>query len=115
LARRLQLSSDEGRDLDVDAAPLDRIEADLLTVHIPIGSRLHRVEVWELDLPADASLVFVIREGRGIVPEQTTLLREDDDLMIVVPRSAREETEQRMRAVSRSGRLARFYGDRGDK
>ena len=115
LARRLQLSGDEGRDLDVDAAPLDRIDADLLTVHIPIGSRLHRVEVWELDLPADASLVFVIREGHGIVPEQTTLLREDDDLMIVVPRAAREETEQRMRAVGRSGRLARFYGDRGDR
>jgi len=115
LARRLQLDRDEGTDLDVDAAPLDRIEADLLTVHVPIGSRLHRVEVWELDLPADAALVFVIREGRGIVPEQTTLLREDDDLMVVVPRNARELTEQRLRAVSRSGRLARFYGDRGDR
>jgi cell volume regulation protein A len=42
-------------------------------------------------------------------------LREDDDLMIVVPRAVRELTEQRLRAVSRSGRLARFYGDRGDK
>jgi potassium/hydrogen antiporter len=115
LTRRLRLDRDEGSDLDVDAAPLDRIEADLLTVHIPAGSRLHRVEVWELDLPADAALVFVIRKGRGIVPEQTTLLREDDDLMVVVPRSAREQTEQRLRAVSRSGRLARFYGDRGDR
>lgn len=114
LARRLRLEGDEGSDLDVDAAPLDRIEADLLTIHIPVGSRLHRVEVWELDLPADASLVFVIREGRGVVPEQTTLLRQQDDLMLVVPRTAREQTEQRLRAVSRSGRLARFYGDRGD-
>ena len=114
LARRLQLDSGDGRDLDVDAAPLDRIEADLLTVHVPVGSKLHRVEVWELDLPADAALVFVIREGKGIVPETTTTLREEDDLMVVVPRAAREQTEQRLRAVSRSGRLARFYGDRGD-
>jgi cell volume regulation protein A len=115
LARWLRLDSDEGRDLDVDAAPLDRIEADLLTVRVPVGSRLHRVEVWELDLPAEAALVFVIREGRGIVPESTTTLREEDDLMVVVPRAAREQTEQRLRAVSRSGRLARFYGDRGDQ
>ena len=115
LARWLRLTGEDGRDLDVDAAPLDRIEADLLTVRVPVGSRLHRVEVWELDLPAEASLVFVIREGRGIVPESTTTLREDDDLMVVVPRAAREQTEQRLRAVSRSGRLARFYGDRGDK
>jgi hypothetical protein len=35
--------------------------------------------------------------------------------MVVVPRTAREQTEQRLRAVSRSGRLARFYGDRGDQ
>jgi cell volume regulation protein A len=115
LARWLRLTGDDdGRDLDVDAAPLDRIEADLLTVRVPVGSRLHRVEVWELDLPAEASLVFVIREGRGIVPESTTTLREDDDLMVVVPRAMREQTEQRLRAVSRSGRLARFYGDRGE-
>jgi cell volume regulation protein A len=114
LARRLRVDANEdGRDLDVDAAPLDRIDADLLTIRIPVGSRLHRVEVWELDLPADASLVFVIREGHGIVPGQRTLLREHDDLMLVVTRSARDRVEHRLRAVSRSGRLARFYGDEG--
>ena len=116
LARRLKLDvSGGGRDLDVDAAPLDRIEADLLNVRVPEGSRLHRVEVWELDLPADALLVFVIRDGRGLVPERTTTLREGDDLMLVVHRTARDETERRLRAVSRSGRLARFYGDQGDR
>lgn len=115
LARRLRLDAgDDGRDLDVDAAPLDRIEADLLTIRVPVGSRLHRVEVWELDLPVEASLVFIIRDGRGIVPEQRTLLREQDDLMLVVPRTVRDPVEQRLRAVSRSGRLARFYGDRGE-
>src|SRR3954469_578175 len=116
LVKWLKLESgDDGRDLGVDAAPLDRMDADLLTVHIPVGSRLHRVEVWELDLPTEAALVFVIRDGRGIVPEPTTVLREEDDLMVVVPREARDRTEQRLRAVSRSGRLARFYGDRGER
>jgi hypothetical protein len=31
----------------------------------------------------------------------------------VVPRTMRDRVEQRLRAVSRSGRLARFYGDQG--
>ena len=71
-------------------------------------------EVWELDLPPTVALVFVIREGRGIVPDTTTGLRAGDDLLLVVPRADREATERRLRAVSRSGRLARFYGDRGE-
>jgi cell volume regulation protein A len=115
LARRLQLDSgDSGRDLEVEAAPLDTMTADLLTVRVPQQSRLHRVEVWELELPAGASLVFIIRDGAGIVPEETTSLRTGDDLMIVVTRADRARTERRLRAVSRSGRLARFYGDRGE-
>jgi cell volume regulation protein A len=115
LARRLGLdATDGGHELEVEAAPLDEMVADLLTVRVPADSRLHRVEVWELDLPAGASLVFVIRDGRGIVPETTTSLRARDDLLIVVTRSDRAATEQRLRAVSRSGRLARFFGDRGD-
>jgi len=113
LARLLRLDAGGGHDLDVDAAPLDRIEADLLTIRVPVGSRLHRVEVWELDLPADASLVFIIRDEHGIVPDPRTTLRERDDLMFVVPRVMRDRVEQRLRAVSRSGRLARFYGDEG--
>ena len=64
--------------------------------------------------PAGASLVFVIRDGAGIVPERTTSLRTGDDLLIVVTRADRRRTEDRLRAVSRSGRLARFYGDVGD-
>jgi cell volume regulation protein A len=115
LARRLGLVRGEGQwELDVEAAPLDTMIADLLTVHVPEDSKLHRVEVWELALPAGASLVFIIRDRRGIVPEPTTTLRAGDDLLIVVSRDDRERTEQRLRAVSRSGRLARFYGDRGD-
>jgi cell volume regulation protein A len=115
LARKLGLVLGEGsRELDVEAAPLDTLIADLLTVRVSTESKLHRVEVWELDLPAGAALVFVMRDGRGIVPDRTTTLRGGDDLLIVVNRDARVATERRLRAVSRSGRLARFYGDKGD-
>ena len=114
LARRLGLVTGESRELDVEAAPLDTMTADLLTIRVPEGSRLHRVEVWELDLPATAALVFILRGTEGIVPEKTTTLHAGDDLLIVVDRAEREKTERRLRAVSRSGRLARFYGDKGD-
>src|SRR4051812_22876017 len=115
LARRLGLvRGDAERELDVEAAPLDTMTADLLTIRVPPESKLHRVEVWELDLPARAALVFIIRGKEGIVPERTTTLTAGDDLLIVVDRAERELTERRLLAVSRSGRLARFYGDKGD-
>jgi potassium/hydrogen antiporter len=114
MARRLGLVTGESdRELDVEAAPLDTMTADLLTIRVPPESKLHRVEVWELDLPARAALVFIVRGEQGIVPERTTTLRAGDDLLVVVSRDEREKTERRLRAVSRSGRLARFYGDDG--
>ena len=41
----------EPRDLDVEAAPLERIAADLLQVTISPKSLMHGVEVGELRLP----------------------------------------------------------------
>jgi potassium/hydrogen antiporter len=38
------------------------------------------------------------------------VLRQGDDLLVVTPRKLREETEGRLRAVSRSGRLAQWLG-----
>jgi potassium/hydrogen antiporter len=41
-----------------------------------------------------------------MVPTSMTVLREGDDVLVVTPRRLREPTERRLRAVSRSGRLA---------
>jgi cell volume regulation protein A len=46
----------EPRDLDVEAAPLERVAADLLQVTISTASRMHGVEVGELRLPPGASV-----------------------------------------------------------
>ncbi len=97
---------DEVRDLDIEAAPLERIEADLLEVQILPTSRLAGVEVGELRLPQGASVALVVREGRSIVPAATTVLKVGDDLLVVSPRRLRDTTERRLRAVSRHGRLA---------
>lgn len=101
----------EPRGLDVEAAPLDRIAADLLQVTIAPTSRMHGVEVGELRLPQGASVSLVIRAGQVLVPERRTVLRSGDDILVVTPRRAREATEARMREVSRNGRLAHWLGE----
>jgi cell volume regulation protein A len=98
----------EPRDLDVEAAPLERIAADLLQVAITDKSLLHGVEVGELRLPVGASVSLVVREGHTMVPEPRTVLRHGDELLVVTPRKLRDATEERLRAVSTRGRLAHW-------
>jgi cell volume regulation protein A len=109
-ARRLGVTDPDeaARDLEVEAAPLERVAADLLQVSITGRSQLHGVEVSELRLPLGASLSLVVREGRTIVPDSRTVLRHGDDLLVVTPRRLRRDTEDRLRAVSRRGRLAQW-------
>jgi potassium/hydrogen antiporter len=98
----------EPRDIELEAAPLERIAADLLQVTITPESLLHGVEVGELRLPVGASVSMVIREGQSLVPERRTVLKRGDDMLVVTPRRLREATERRLRDVSRGGRLARW-------
>lgn len=102
----------EPRGLDVEAAPLERVAADLLQVTISPASRMHGVEVGELRLPQGASVSLVIRDGAIMVPESRTTLRHGDDLLVVTPRKIREATEERLRQVSAGGRLGRWLDRR---
>jgi cell volume regulation protein A len=109
VARRLGVvAPDGGQEMDVEAAPLDRMAADLLTVHLGPQSRLHGVEVWELRLPPTASVAFVVRDDRGFVPDRRTVLRRGDDVLVISGRDVRNEVEERLQTVGRSGRLAGF-------
>jgi cell volume regulation protein A len=113
VAERLRVARrNEPRGLDVEAAPLDRVAADLLQVTIAPTSKMHGVEVGELRLPQGASVSLVVRGGSVLVPERRTVLRAGDDLLVVTPRKLREATEVRMRQVSENGRLAQWVGDR---
>jgi potassium/hydrogen antiporter len=107
VARRLGVTEpDESRDIEVEAAPLERIAADLLQINITDRSRLHGVEVGELRLPRGASVSLLVRDGHTLVPEARTVLRHGDDVLVVAPRKMREATEERLHAVSTRGRLA---------
>ena len=109
MARVLKVARrSEPRGLEVEAAPLERVAADLLQVTISPVSKMHGVEVGELRLPVGASVSLVIRSGQILVPERRTVLRHGDDLLVVTPRKLREQTEERLRQVSSSGRLAQW-------
>ena len=55
VARRLGVVAVEAREVEVDAAPLDELGADLLQVRVPAGSRLRGVYLRELRLPHGAT------------------------------------------------------------
>jgi cell volume regulation protein A len=100
----------EPRGLDIEAAPLERVAADLLQVTIAPTSQMHGVEVGELRLPAGSSVSMIVRDGETLVPERRTVLKHGDDLLVVTSRKQRERTEERLRQVSARGRLAQWLG-----
>ena len=115
VARALHLvPPDTARELHVEAAPLDRLDAELLTLAIPPGSRLHGVAIFELRLPTPTVISLIIRNSQTVVPQREMRLLAGDELLIVTTSRTRETTERRLRAVSRRGRLARWFGEHGD-
>jgi potassium/hydrogen antiporter len=108
------LAPAETTELEVDAAPLERMRADLLQLDIPPGSKLAGVHIDELRLPVGAAIMLVTRDEGAFVPRPDTRLRTNDSLLIVATEQARAATERRLRAVSRRGRLARWFAEHGD-
>ena len=113
-ARRLDMLTDTAADeLTVDAAPLDEMNALIMDVGVPVGSRLAGEYVTDLRLPRGAMISLVVREGESIVPSGATRLRAGDRLLVVTTAAARSQAERRLRAVSRRGALAGWFGEDG--
>lgn len=107
--RRLGVEvSGQGDELAVEAAPLDTMRALLLGVDVSPDSQLAGLYLSDIRFPEGAALSLIVREGKGIVPDQHTRIRKRDRLLIVVTERARTATERRLREVSRGGRLARW-------
>ncbi|HRW18136.1 MAG TPA: potassium/proton antiporter, partial [Dermatophilaceae bacterium] len=107
VARRLGVVEQvQAVDLDVEATPVEELDADIVVARIGPESRLHGVEVFELRLPRGANVTLVVRGDESFVPTSTTRLKHGDELLVVTTRAAREQTEQRLVRVSRHGRLA---------
>ena len=113
-ARRLDVLTDTAAgELTVDAAPLDEMNALIMDVAVPVGSRLAGEYVADLRLPRGAMITLVVREGESMVPSGTTRLRVGDRLLVVTTAAARSTAERRLRAVSRWGALAGWFGEDG--
>ncbi|PWW24677.1 NhaP-type Na+/H+ and K+/H+ antiporter [Geodermatophilus normandii] len=114
MARRLGIAAPlTPREIEVESAPLEELDAELMQMRVPDGSRLHGVYLPELRLPEDAAVVLIVRDGRSFVPDETTRLMRGDQALLVSARRSRPEAERRLRAVSRAGRLASWRGEQG--
>ncbi len=116
IARRLGVAgAAEPGELAVESAPLDEMNAALLEVDVPEGSRMVGLYVGsDLRLPVGASVSLVVREGATMVPDRLTRIRLGDRLLVVTTAEVRREAERRLRAVSRGGPVAGWFGERGD-
>ena len=84
VAQRLGIVEDyRTLDLAVEATPLEELRAELMQVTVGPASKLHGVEVFELRLPEGANVTLVVRGGKDFVPENNTVLRRGDQLLIV--------------------------------
>ncbi|MDX6310531.1 MAG: potassium/hydrogen antiporter [Nocardioidaceae bacterium] len=113
IASLLGVIVERPRDVEVEAAPLERIAADLLQIRVTAKSRLHGVEISELRLPTGTSVSLIVRDGQSFTPSLTTSIKRGDDLLVVTRRADRGATERRLQAVSRGGRLAGWAARHG--
>ncbi|MGB3895834.1 potassium/proton antiporter [Mycolicibacter sinensis] len=108
------ISRDTTREIQVEAAPLDVLEAELLTMTVQPESKLHNVSVLELRLPDPSVITLIIRKGDTFVPQPDTRITAGDELLIVTTSKTRASAERRLRAVSRRGKLAHWFDEYGD-
>ncbi|WP_261795323.1 potassium/proton antiporter [Nigerium massiliense] len=107
VARLLGVSSgDDPVDIEVEVAPLDKIQADFMQIRVPKESKLQGVTVQELRLPPLTMVAVLIRNGQPRSVESHDRILVGDELMIVVPSRLRTAVEERFKQVSEHGRLA---------
>lgn len=107
LAKRLGITRPlDPRGVHIESSPLEDIGGTLLQFSVPGKSRLANVTVEELRLPPGAAVTLILRDGLTMVPEATTTFSAGDHLLVVSTAEAQEAAAQRLRQVSRRGRLA---------
>ncbi len=116
LARRLGvLQPGQATEIQVEAAPLEELNAQVLQITIPPESRMHGVYISQLRLPGRAVVALLVRSGSPVPVDSTVRLISGDQMLIVTPEEDRSGTERRLRSISRGGALAAWFGERGDR
>ena len=97
--------------VSIGFATLDRLDAVLLRFEVEPGSRLAGVEIGELRLPSGSGVALVTRGKDVLVPEDRSVLRTGDQVLVVTALGRVTQVEDRLRSVSRYGRLAGWAED----
>jgi cell volume regulation protein A len=95
LAARLGLTTDEPalpRRL-LESGRIRRMGGDVIAYRLPPGAAAAGHPVRELDLPREALVNVIVRDGAAIPPRGSTELREGDELHLLVRRELRDEVE----------------------
>jgi len=95
LATRLGLTTDEPalpRRL-LESGRIQRMGGDVIAFRLPEGAAAAGHPVRELELPREALVNVIVREGHAIPPRGSTELQERDELHVLVRSELREEVE----------------------
>lgn len=95
LAARLGLTTDEPalpRRL-LESGRIRRMGGDVIAYRLPPGAAAAGHPVRELELPREALVNVIVRDGNAIPPRGSTELREGDELHILVRSELRDEVE----------------------
>jgi len=100
LARRLGLTTDEPalpRRL-FESGRIRRMGGDVIAYRLPPGAAAAGHRVRELELPREALVNVIVRDGHAIPPRGSTELQEGDELHILVRGELRDEVEEQTKA-----------------
>jgi cell volume regulation protein A len=95
LAQRLGLTTDEPalpRRL-LESGRIRRLGGEVIAYRLPPGAAAAEHPVRDLELPREALVNVIVRDGEAIPPRGSTELREGDELHILVRGELREEVE----------------------
>jgi cell volume regulation protein A len=95
LATRLGLTTDEPalpRRL-LESGRIRRMGGDVIAYRIPEGAAIAGHRVRELELPREALVNVIVRDGSAMPPRGSTELQEGDELHILVRSELRDEVE----------------------
>jgi cell volume regulation protein A len=95
LATRLGLTTDEPalpRRL-LESGRIRRMGGDVIAYRVPEGAAIAGHRVRELELPREALVNVIVRDGNAMPPRGSTELQEGDELHILVRSELRDEVE----------------------
>lgn len=86
LARRLGVVADRERAVRPEIVAMDAMDADLVEVTVPAGSRVDGVPLRTLPPPGGARIAVIRRGDETLIPHGDTTLAGGDVLLLVTPR-----------------------------